>query len=197
MLPFVYVDYYIQVNTNVDSLKVKIYGNSDSLVYSGGVDISAFTYSTNQNSAAYSNNPVRYGISSIKKYNDLVSLERCRDYNDTDSLQYYLPYPHTGIDVSGNAINFTLSSNATTAPNNVYVNQNNNYALEKGYVYYKSLFANDTLDYYIPLNIDKTHFEFPNLQATVYKYQECTTFDSASIHNYFDSKIRFSNLFFD
>ena len=125
------------------------------IVHAGGtsgpttLDISSFTFNTNDNDVNYKSAYSPYATYNIKKFTGLVTLANCRLDGYVTGLQMWFPEFISGTDVSGNGNHFYCRMNESDK----FYTDKTTYLLDKGYSIYKRA---DVNDFYIPHDINGT-----------------------------------------
>lgn len=188
-------DVFVTINGSTDSVFCGVYNSSGALVGSSMTqDISAFSYSANDNYQAikfYSPSTV---IDNFKKFTAIKTLVQCQTDSYRTDLQIHLPNVFAGADISGNAIDFSHSSLDET---DIHYTDINPWILEYGYDWYQ-YGLDPTYVRTIPYDTDGNAYIPSRETAQPWVGTRIVRESDGSARiNAMDSAIRFTNSFFD
>lgn len=174
----------------------KMYNSALAEVGSLSQSIATFVFNSNDNAVNF-NIPATattYAIDGFKKFSALKTLSQCLDNDYITDLQIHIPHSISCFDISGNLNHF--SRTATDATYIKYV-KCANYPLEKGFIYRRH-FDTETATNVIPVISCKNTLGLEQAMNSEFLGYKITKDAPASVvHNMVDSKIRFTEAFFD
>jgi hypothetical protein len=159
------------------------------------VDISSFTFNTDDNYASYSFSSSHFAVGNFKKFIGIKTLEQCLTDSYVTGLQLHYPTLQSFADlVSGKH----LSGNNFVETNNIAYGYHTDWLLKYGYdLYSVNKTGNETLagynDFFIPHDVEGNSIAWSLANYVFIK----SVPGSLTTHNNSDSKIRFVNDFFD
>lgn len=152
-------------------------------------DISAFTFSDADSYSYWEFKNTHYVVTNFKKYNALKTIAQCRQDDYVTDLQMHYATCHSGTDISGNGLH--LIPSGVTTSSKTYTNITK-WGLDYGYHYERSSLYPDPAnpDVVVPYDISGNSIG-GRITSIINEV------DGSVLHNLIDSKIRFTNDFFD
>lgn len=201
VLPLDYVDILMTINGTTKVGVFAVYDPSGNILGSQKTqDLSAFTFNTNDNTAAYIFDSTHFVVTNFKKFSAVETITHCKDNSYTTNLA--LHYPHLiGLMNAVADANHLILSAAITSTHITYISCNS-YALDYGWDEYQAGLV----------DVDKTAWNrycCRKVNGTQIKPDvtivgsPCAAFRAigertgGTLYNLFPGKVRFTNAFFD